>query len=197
MTENQIALRAARSAAIVLAFLFISGCYPAARISAIPAKAPADYWLEKKQKIRPHQKKAVLEALESVRKKAASGSSLEGLGISTLKESVILLEDPSSAIPFIADAIEGRDLWAGLRGEAYYWKFRYWCVDMAGYMGERQFDAILASIVSREEEKDELRIRAVRTLREMKAKENLRKLFTETDNPAVREEIAQAILYFD
>ncbi|MBU2528681.1 hypothetical protein KKF70_04760 [bacterium] len=196
MTENQIYSQTSRAAALVLGLILMSGCYPAKRMIVQP-EVPRDYWTEKKQRISPHQKRAVLEALERVRKKAASGSSLDSLGISTLKESVVLLDHPSAAAPFIADAIEGRDLWSGIKGESYYWKFRYWCIDMAGYMDERQFAGMLASIVSREDEKDELRIRAVMTLREMKEKESLRKLFMEMKNSAVREEIARALLYFD
>ena len=197
MTENQIYRNAARALPATLVIVLLAGCAtsPTKRISS--SLAPRDYWTEKKQKIRPHKKRAVVAALEKVMRKAASGRSLESLGISTLKEAVVLLEEPKAAAPFIADAIYGKNLWSGRKSEPYYWKFRYWCVDMTGYLKEKRFVPILSSIVSGVNERNELRIRAVKALREMKAESILKKLFFQTDNSAVREEIAKAVISFD
>ncbi|MCD6311939.1 MAG: hypothetical protein J7M11_05720, partial [Elusimicrobia bacterium] len=194
---NQIYRLAARSVLTALFFILMEGCAGAPKKTILPQPVPRDYWTENKQKISPRKKKAVMEALEKVMSKAASGASLESLGISTLRESVVLLENPKAAAPFIAGAVEGRNSWSGIKNEEYYWKFRYWCVDMAAYLNEKKFAGMLSAIVSRENEKNELRVRAVRTLREMKAKAVLRNLFFQTDNSAVREEIAKALLFLD
>ncbi len=197
MTENQIYRIAARFVLTALLFVLMAGCAAAPKKIILPPPVPRDYWMEKKRKISPQKKKAVMEALEKVMLKAASGASLDSLGISTLKESVVLLENPKAAAPFIADAIEGKNSWSVRKNEPYYWKFRYWCVDMAGYLNEKKFAGMLSSIVSRGNEKNELRVRSVRTLREMKAKAVLRKLFLKMDNSAAREEIARALLVLD
>jgi len=197
MTENQIYRNAARFLLTALFFVLLAGCATAPKKRILSSQAPRDYWAEKKQKIRPDKKRAVTEALKKVMLKAASGSSLESLGISTLKQAVVLLEEPKAAAPFVADAIYGKNLWSGRKSEPYYWKFRYWCVDMAGYLKEKRFAGMLSSIVSGVNERNELRIRAVKALREMKAESILKKLFFQTDNSAVREEIAKAILSFD
>ncbi|MEA2081952.1 MAG: hypothetical protein U9O97_04375 [Elusimicrobiota bacterium] len=197
MTENQIYRIIARFVPVLLFFILMAGCSVPGKKLILRGSVIPDYWSEKKHKIPPHKKRGVIDALEKVRQKSASGGSLESLGISTLKEAVVLLEEPKAAAPFIADAIACKNLWNGRNGGAYYWKFRYWCVDMAGYLNDEKFAEMLFLIASGNGEKDKLRVRAVKSLREMKARSSLKKLFLKTDNPAVREETAKALLYLD
>ncbi|MBA3066701.1 hypothetical protein KJ633_07675 [bacterium] len=197
MTENQIGRIAVRFILTALAAVFMAGCAGVGKKIILPPEVPRDYWSEKKQNIPEREKKAVMDALEKVMLKASSGASLESLGISTLKESIVLLDNPKAAVPFIADAIEGKNLWSTKKNELYYWKFRYWCIDMAGYLNDKNFAEMLSSIISSENEKNELRVRSVRTLREIKAKSVLKNLFMETGNSAIREEIARALLSLD
>lgn len=76
-----------------------------------------------------------------------------------------------------------------------FWKFRFWCVDMAGYLKNGKLAQILYSVVADRNERLEIRMRAVVSLREMKKKPMLKKLFLKTKEVSIREEVAKAILY--
>ncbi len=106
----------------------------------------------------------------------------------------MILNNPGNASPIIVNAIEQKGTWKKFAQEAAYWKFKFWCVDMAGYLKEKKIAPVLYKIAENKNEKEEIRKRAVIALSQMKQKTFLRKLFEATRENRIREEIARAIL---
>jgi len=161
----------------------------------LPAKIPQDYWLLKKQSVRGAKRKKIQDALDSVFRKAQSAKTMDEFGIITMRESIILLEETKACVPFVAEVILGKGQWLVAAKQPSFWKFRFWCVDMAGYLKDKKLAEILYSSAFDKKEPPEIRKRAVLSLREMRKKQFLRELFLKTEETSIREEVAKALLY--
>ncbi|MFH1957918.1 MAG: hypothetical protein ABIJ15_05535 [bacterium] len=160
-----------------------------------PAKIPLDYWLQKKESVGRAKREKIQNALDSVFRKALSTKTMDEFGIITMKESITLLEEAGDSAPFVAEVILGREQWAAQAKQPLFWKFRFWCVDMGGYLKDKKLAEILYSVAADRNERPEIRMRAVLSLREMRMKHFLRELFLETEDVSIREEVAKSILY--
>ena len=174
--------------------LFVCSCQtiPSAKTAGQP---PAVYWAEKKKKISPEKKRKIFNALNNVLTKAKKYPGIEQFGINTMKESILILNERKYAAPLIAEVILSTGAWSNKASLPYFWKFRFWCIDMAGYLRKKTIVRVLYDIAGNRNEDKKLRIRAVLSLKELSEKKLLRNLFLKTGQPEVREEIAKSILY--
>ncbi|MCD6413295.1 MAG: HEAT repeat domain-containing protein [Elusimicrobia bacterium] len=153
-----------------------------------------DYWAIRREKIPAEKKNKITKTLYSVLLKARNSPTMDAFGIGTMKESIMILDNPHDAAPAIVSAIEEKGIWKKFAGEKAYWKFKFWCVDIAGYLKEKKIASLLYEIADDKTEKKEIRNRAIISLSQMKQKNFLRKLFETTHEDYLREEIARAIL---
>ena len=174
-------------------FLFFSSCArPPVKIPR--AQPPADYWKLKAASVKGAKRKKILAVLDRVLEKSRRIRGLDAFGIRTMNESVKILDESKNASSFIAGAILKTGRWrAALKNSD--WRFRYWCVDMAGYLKDRKLAEVLYSVALDGRERPEVRVRAVKSLREFKNRYYLKKLLRRVSKSGVREEIAKAILY--
>jgi len=180
--------------ACVYLVLLINSCATLPKKPA-PAKIPRDYWLLKKQRVSPAKREKIQYALNSVLQKALVTGTMDEFGISTMRESIVILERTAAAAPFIAEVLLLKGQWASYVNPSSFWKFRFWCVDMAGYLKNGKLARILYSVAADRNERLEIRMRAVISLREMRKKRLLKELFLKTKEVSIREEVAKAILY--
>ncbi|MFH1352942.1 MAG: hypothetical protein ABIH68_05130 [bacterium] len=190
--RNRIS-RKCRSACVCFVLL-MSSCATLPE-KPLPAKIPQDYWLQKKESVARAKREKIQGVLDSVFRKALSTKTMDEFGIITMKESIALLEEASDSAPFVAEVILGREQWSAGALQPLFWKFRFWCVDMAGYLKDKKFAEILYSVAADRNERPEIRMRAVISLREMRMKQFLRELFLKTEDVSIREEVAKSILY--
>ncbi len=161
----------------------------------LPAKIPQDYWLQKKESVGRAKREKIQGALGSVFRKALSAKTMDEFGIITMNESIALLEEEGDSAPFVAEVILGREQWSSGAPQPSFWKFRFWCVDMAGYLMDKKLAEVLYAVAADRNERPEIRMRAVLSLREMRMEQFLRELFLMTEDVSVREEVAKSILY--
>ena len=192
MTKLQISGKF-RSVFVCLALL-INSCVTLPEKPA-PEKIPRNYWLLKKQSVGRAKRKKIKDTLDSVFQKALSTKTMNEFGIVTMKESITLLEEARVCSPFVAEVILRRGQWSASSKHPLFWKFRFWCVDMAGYLKDKKLAEILYSAAADRKELPEIRMRAVISLREMKKKQFLKELFLKTEEVFIREKVAKALLY--
>lgn len=106
----------------------------------------------------PREDQITLATLKRVESIAKRGTSLEQLGKSTLQESAVLLDLSAQAVPGLLKHLKSKN------GN---WKARFWAVDMLGYVGDASAVKPLRGIASDWREKDFVRKRAKRALKEI------------------------------
>ena len=176
--------------------LLLASCAGPKKLMPPPEVAPTEYWKIKAEAVSPEKRKIILEALDKVLEKSRKIIDLNSFGIKTMKESIAILNETKSAAPFIIEAIMISGRWSTVLKESDF-QFRYWCIDMAGYFKDDALPGMLYAIALDEKERSEVRIRAVKSLRELKSRNYLKKLFMKTGDSKVREETAKSILYLD
>jgi len=148
-----------------------------------------------RKKIPPKLKDKINSTLERVFKKAMTSRTMDEFGIGTMKEAIFIIDQKENSVFFLCEAITGVGKWSREKENPLYWKFKYWCVDIAGYIKDKNLVALLMDIVMDKSERTDVRIRAVRSLKELNEKKQLKKIFDFVENSSVREEIAKVILF--
>ncbi len=114
--------------------------------------------------------------------------SLEMLGSSTMNETVQLMDIGDGAVPILI-----RDLKTSNN-----YKYRYWLVDLLGYMNTPRSIIPLVEIIEDEGEKEKVRIRACESIKELRYPKAVDYLLISRDlvrNDRVRENIEKVIYY--
>jgi len=120
---------------------------------------------------------------------------MDEFGIGTMKEAIFIIDQKENSVPFLCEAITAQGSWGREKINPLYWKFKYWCVDVAGYIKDKNLVALLMDIVMDKGERTDIRIRAVRSLKELNQKKQLKEIFDFVENSSIREEIAKVILF--
>jgi hypothetical protein len=159
----------------ILSTAFFFGC--SARQPVTVDKPAVGLDKEKQQRIE--------KILDSVSQKA-SRMSLESLGRSTMKESVDIIDMGPLAVSHLIRRIK----------KTRNWKMRYWLVDMLGYIDSRDGLWPLLEIIEDPAEKEEVRLRACETLKELNYSDiadNLQLSAEIVKNIKVKEKIIETI----
>jgi hypothetical protein len=113
---------------------------------------------------------------------------LEYVGRNTMVEAVQIMDIGSSASVVLIGRLKTADNW----------KFRFWIVDLMGYIPSRDNILPLIEIVEDPREKEIIRVRACESLKELNYKKSLEQLLISMDiveNPVIRETIRKTVGY--
>lgn len=158
-------------------FVFLSGC----AIIGIPYKTTVVHRMGMDDEI--YQKiKSILEGVEDI----ARQHDLDYFGRSTLKESVEIMELGAKASPVLVERLK----------MSKNWKFRFWIVDMLGYIPHRDNIVPLIEVIEDCTEEEIVRLRACESLKELNYLQAVEHLLISMDmieNDRVKEEINETI----
>ncbi len=115
--------------------------------------------------IDPEIRQQVLRILETVQNLSQQGS-LNYLGQNTMNEAVMIMDMGKKTSPVL-----GREL-----RKNFNWKYRYWLVDILGYIEDRNNIIPLIEIIENENENLKVRLRACESLQELGFKESAEQL---------------------
>ncbi len=121
-------------------------------------------------------------------KNLADSVSLDRLGSSTMNESVILMDIGEGAVPLLIRDLKTSDNY----------RYRYWLVDLMGYMNTPHGIIPLVEVIEDEGEEEKVRMRACESIKELRYPKAIDYLLISRDlvrNDSVRENIDKAIGY--
>ena len=158
--------------------LILSGCTKeTSRILPAAESSRVKIDIETAQKIN--------KILDSVRNTAMEHP-LDYLGRNTMAEAVKIMDAGVGASEVLIKRLK----------TAYDWKFRFWIVDLMGYIPDRDNILPLIEIIEDPLEKDIIRFRACESLKELDYTKSIEQLLISMDlveDPIVREEIRKTI----
>jgi len=166
----------------IVFLLIVSGC-----ISHIKQVEKSEY---KKEiiKIDPRLQIKIKGILKEVEELAKKYRNLENFGIATMQQSIEIMDIGKRASAFLIDELYTTSNY----------NFKYWLVDMLGYLNDRRNIFPLLSIIEDENEDLNLRKRAIESIKEIGSKTALKKLiesYNIVKNPVIKEKIAEAIIF--
>ncbi len=117
---------------------------------------------------------------------ASREKTLENLGRSTMSESVALMDMGDRIAPILIQELKSGSNW----------KFRFWLVDMLGFVGGYGNILPLVEVIEDNSEREKVRLRACESIKELRLPEAVRYLLVSREivsNPRVKAEIQKAI----
>ncbi|RLD17211.1 MAG: hypothetical protein DRI36_04500 [Caldiserica bacterium] len=137
--------------------------------------------------VKPEIKVKIKAILKEVEDLSFKYKNLESFGIATMKQSAEILEFGKIASPFVIEALY----------LSKNFNYKYWLVDILGYLKDKRNILPLLSIVEDENEEIEIRKRAVESVAEIGGKEAIKFLkdsYKIVKNEEVKEKIAEVIV---
>jgi len=163
----------------VILILFLSGCYPAPK-KRLPPPVPEYYVDEKMQK-------RIKKDLTEVEKICQNSESLDVVGQSTMTQSARLIDLGKVASPVLVSVVQDKSK---------HWKFRYWAVDLLGYIKDEINILPLIAVIEDSADEEKIRFCALQAIAEMANPEAIEYLEVAeqiVENGALREEITKVI----
>lgn len=163
----------------IILILFLSGCYPAPK-KRLPPPVPEYYVDEKMQK-------RIKKDLTEVEKICQNSESLDVVGRSTMTQSARLIDLGKVASPVLVSVVQDKSK---------HWKFRYWAVDLLGYIKDEINILPLIAVIEDSADEEKIRFCALQAIAEMANPEAIEYLEVAeqiVENGALREEITKVI----
>lgn len=163
----------------IILILFLSGCYPAPK-KRVPLSVP-EYHVDKKTE------KRIKKDLTEVEKICQSSESLDVVGKSTMTQSARLIDLGKVASPVLVSVVQDKTK---------NWKFRYWAVDLLGYIEDEKNILALIAVIEDSADEEKIRFCALQAIAEMANPEAIEYLEVAeqiVENGALREEITKVM----
>ncbi len=161
----------------LLIIIFLSGC----SVVRMPHKIPVVP--KKKIDTETWQKaESVLEKVEEIAKEYDLGY----LGRNTMNESVEMMDIGTAVSPVLVEKLK----------VSQNWKFRFWIVDILGFIANKDNIIPLIEVIENNTEKEIVRLRACESLKELKYSRTIEHLLISKDmvkNRSVKEKIDETI----
>lgn len=164
----------------IILILLLSGCYPAPK-KRVPLPVP-EYHIDKKTE------KRIKKDLAEVEKICQSNESLDVVGKSTMIQSARLIDLGKASSPVLVSVVQDKTK---------NWKFRYWAVDLLGYIEDEKNILALIAVIEDSAEQENIRFCALQSIAEManpEAVEYLEVAEQIVENGGLREEITKVII---
>ncbi len=164
----------------VILILFLSSCYPAPK-KRIPLPVP-EYYVDEKTE------KTIKKNLNEVEKICQNSESLDIVGKSTMTQSARLIDLGKAASPVLVSVVQDKTK---------NWKFRYWAVDLLGYIEDEKNILALIAVIEDSADEEKIRFCALQAIAEManpEAVEYLEVAEEIVENATLREEITNVII---
>jgi len=161
----------------IMLILFLSGCYPAPK-KRVPVP---EYHIDKKAQ------KKIKKDLTEVEKICQNSESLDIVGQATMAQSAKLIDLGEVASPMIISVVQDKTK---------NWKFRYWAVDLLGYIKDEKNILPLIAVIEDSAEEEKVRFCALQAIAEMANPEAIEYLEVAeqiVENGTLREEITKVI----
>lgn len=161
----------------IMLILFLGGCYPTPR-KRVPVP---EYRIDKKAQ------KKIKKDLTEVEKICQNSESLDIVGKSTMTQSARLIDLGEVASPMIISVVQDKTK---------NWKFRYWAVDLLGYIKDEKNILPLIAVIEDSTEQEKVRFCALQAIDEMANPEAIEYLEVAeqiVENGTLREEITKVI----
>lgn len=163
----------------IILILFLNGCYSAPK-KRLPPPVPEYYVDEKMQK-------RIKKNLTEVEKICQNSESLDVVGKSTMTQSARLIDLGKAASPVLVSVVQDKTK---------NWKFRYWAVDLLGYIEDERNILALIAVIEDSADEEKIRFCALQAIAEMgnpEAIEYLEVAEQIVENGALWEEITRVI----
>jgi len=164
----------------IILILFLSSCYPAPK-KRVPLPVPEYYVDEKMQK-------RIKKDITEVEKICQNSESLDVVGKSTMTQSARLIDLGKAASPVLVSVVQDKTK---------NWKFRYWAVDLLGYIEDERNILPLIAVIEDSAEQEKIRFCALQAIEEManpEAVEYLEVAEEIVESGTLREEITNVII---
>ncbi|MEE9315819.1 MAG: HEAT repeat domain-containing protein [bacterium] len=163
----------------IILILLLSGCYSAPK-KRVPLPVP-EYQVDKKTE------KRIKKDLAEVEKICQNSENLDVVGKSTMIQSARLIDLGKVASPVLVSVIQDKTK---------NWKFRYWAVDLLGYIEDEKNIFALIAVIEDSAEQEKIRFCALQAIDEMANPEAIEYLEVAeqiVENGALREEITRVM----
>ena len=163
----------------IILILLLSGCYSAPK-KRVPLPVP-EYQVDKKTE------KRIKKDLAEVEKICQNSESLDVVGKSTMIQSARLIDLGKVASPVLVSVIQDKTK---------NWKFRYWAVDLLGYIEDEKNILALVAVIEDSAEQEKIRFCALQSIAEMANPEAIEYLEIAeqiVENSTLREEITRVM----
>jgi len=163
----------------IILILFLSGCY---RVPKEIAPPPVPEY-----RVDEETQKRIKEYLTEVEEICQNSESLDIVGQSTMTQTVRLIDLGKAASPMLVSVVQDKTK---------HWKFRYWAVDLLGYIEDEKNILPLIAVIEDPSEEDKIRFCALQAIVEManpEAIEYLKVAEQIVENNSLREEITKVI----
>ncbi len=163
----------------IILILFLSGCYPAPKKRLPPPVS--EYYVDEKMQ------KRIKKDLTEVEKICQNSESLDVVGRSTMTQSARLIDLGKVASAVLVSVVQDKSK---------HWKFRYWAVDLLGYIKDEINILPLIAVIEDSADEEKIRFCALQAIAEMANPEAIEYLEVAeqiVENGALREEITKVI----
>ncbi|HLD29951.1 MAG TPA: HEAT repeat domain-containing protein [bacterium] len=136
--------------------------------------------------ISPEQRNRIRTVLKEVERLSGVHRNLDNFGISTMKQAIEIMEAGRKASPLVAEALLATPSS----------NFRYWLIDILGYLKDDRNLFPLFAVLENENEKRPFRERALESAKEIGGKQVRKMLldsYSRIDDKNLREKIARVI----
>jgi len=163
----------------IILILFLNSCYPVAK-KRVPPPVPEYYVDEETQK----RIKGYLTEVEEI---CQNSENLDVVGQSTMTQSARLIDLGKPALPILVGVIQDKTK---------DWKFRYWAIDLLGYIEDEGNILPLIAVIEDPAEQEQVRFCALQAIAEMGNPEAIEYLGVAeqiVEDGALREEITKVM----
>jgi hypothetical protein len=129
--------------------LFLTGCYPVPKKIVPPIP---------EYRVDEETEKRIKEYLNQVEEICQNSESLDVVGQSTMTQSAKLIDLGKAASPMLVGVVQDKTK---------HWKFRYWAVDLLGYIDDEGNILPLVAVIEDSAEEEKIRFCAVQAIAEM------------------------------
>jgi len=162
----------------IILILFLTGCYPMPKKIVPPIP---------EYRVDEETEKRIKEYLTQVEQICQNSESLDVVGQSTMTQSARLIDLGKAASPMLVGVVQDKTK---------HWKFRYWTVDLLGYIEDEGNILPLVAVIEDPAEEEKIRFCAVRAIAEMAKQEAIEYLEVAeqiVENESLVEEIRKVI----